>query len=30
MTLSEIENVDKGLLAAHYEAAIAEEFGSVA
>ena len=30
MTLSEIENVDKELLAAHYEAAITEEFGSVA
>ena len=30
MTLSEIENVDKELLAARYEAAITEEFGSVA
>jgi hypothetical protein len=27
MTLSEIENVDKELLAARYEAAITEEFG---
>src|SRR6267142_354701 len=30
MTLNEIENVDKGLLAARYEAAVTEEFGSVA
>src|SRR5260370_2039602 len=30
MTLNEIENVDKELLAARYEAAITEEFGSVA
>ena len=30
MTLYEIENVDKELLAARYEAAITEEFGSVA
>src|SRR5258708_8475731 len=30
MTLSEIENVDKELLAARYEAAITEEFESVA
>jgi|SRR5258708_36336356 len=30
MTLSEIENVDKELLATCYEAAITEEFGSVA
>ena len=30
MTLNEIENVDKEFLAARYEAAITEEFGSVA
>ncbi len=30
MTLNEVENVDKELLAARYEAAITEEFGSVA
>jgi hypothetical protein len=30
MTLNEIENGDKELLAARYEAAITEEFGSVA